>query len=124
MGDDGVLVVQVQRASDDDDDEVAELTQRLRAQLLELDVDSVDHATDTSAQEGAKGFETFIGRLAVHLGKEALRTVIASVVNWATNAHHSVKIIIDGNTLEVSGPTSAQQEKMINEYFDQLEHRT
>ena len=43
------LVVQVQQLPDGDDEELSELTQQLRAQLLELDVDSVDLVAGTSA---------------------------------------------------------------------------
>jgi hypothetical protein len=42
------LVVQVQQLPDGDDEELSELTQQLRAQLLELDVDSVDLVAGTS----------------------------------------------------------------------------
>ena len=44
----GDLVLQIEPAAGGDAGEVAELTQRLRAPLLDLDVDSVDPIADTS----------------------------------------------------------------------------
>lgn len=114
----GDLVLQVEPAPDGDDGEVAELTQRLRAQLLELDVDSVDPIADTSEVAGAKGLETLVGWLAVRLGKEGLRTAVAAVVNWATRTGHNVEVSYDGDVLKVSGVTSAQQERIINDFLD------
>ena len=111
------LVLRVQWASDDDDDELAELTQRLRTQLLELDVESVDPVADTSQQEGAKGLETLIGWLAVRLGEEGLRTVIAAVIGWVTRTGHSVEVSYNGDVLKVTGVTSAQQERVINDFL-------
>lgn len=111
------LVLQVQQLPDGDDEELSELTQQLRAQLLELDVDSVDLVAGTSAPGGAKGLETFIGWLAVRFGKEGLRTVIAAVAGWAARTRHDVEMTWDGDTLKVSGVTSAQQERIINDFL-------
>lgn len=77
----------------------------------------VDPVADTSEPEGAKGLETLIGWLAVRLGKEGLRAVIAAVVNWATRSGHSIVVTIDGDVLKVSGVTSAQQERVINDFL-------
>ena len=111
------VVLRVQPWSDGDDAELADLTQRLRTRLLDLDVDAVDPVADISPAEGAKGLETLIGWLAVRLGKEALRTVIGEVVDWATRAGHTVEVSYDGDSLKVSGVTSAQQERIINDFL-------
>lgn len=115
----GDLVLQVAPAPDSDDGEVAELTQRLRAELLELDVDSVDPIADAAEAAGAKGLETLVGWLAVRLGKEGLRAAISVVVNWATRTGHNVEVSYDGDVLKVSGVTSAQQERIINDFLAQ-----
>jgi hypothetical protein len=111
------LVLQVQQLPDGDDEELSELTQQLRAQLLELDVDSVDLVVGTSAPGGAKGLQTLIGWLAVRFGKEGLQTVVAAVAGWAGRTRHDVEMTWDGDTLKVSGVTSAQQERIINEFL-------
>jgi hypothetical protein len=111
------LVLHIQPTPNGDDEELAGLTQRLRAQLLDLDVDSVDPVADASTAEGAKGLEALIGWLAVRLGKEGARTVIASVVNWATRTGHNIEVSYNGDVLKVSGVTSAQQERVINDFL-------
>lgn len=111
------VILQVQGGPDDRDAEVAKLTQRLRDQLLDLDVESVDPVTDTTESVGAKGLEALIGWLAVRFGKEGLRTVVAAVANWATRTGHNVEIVYGGDVLKVSGVTSAQQERLINDFL-------
>jgi hypothetical protein len=62
--------------------------------------------------------ETLVGWLAVRLGKEALRQVIGEVIEWATRTNHTVEISYQGDSLKVSGVTSAQQERLINDFLD------
>jgi hypothetical protein len=112
------LTIRVQPSADGDDDEVAEITRRLRGELLDLDVESADPIAGPSAPGGAKGLETLLGWIAVRLGKEALPPVVRAVVNFATRSGHKIEITIDGDTLKVNGVTSAQQERIIDEFFD------
>ena len=111
------VVLRVQPRPDGDDAELASLTQRLRTRLLDLDVDAVDPVADTSRPEGAKGLETLIGWLAVRLGKEALRTVIGGVVDWATRTNNTVEITYQNESLKVSRATAAQQERLIDDFL-------
>ena len=68
------LTVWVQPAGDDGLEEVAELTGRLRAELLEVDVDSVDPVTGGRVPDSAKGLGVVAGALAVRFGTvEVLR---------------------------------------------------
>jgi hypothetical protein len=50
----GDLTVCVCMAPDDDAEELAEVTQRLRAELLDLDVQAVDPVTEADVREGPK----------------------------------------------------------------------
>ena len=111
------VILQVQGDSDEDDVQIARLTQRLRALLLDLDVVSVDPLTDPAEGVGAKGLGTFIGWLTVRFGQEGLRTVVAAVVNWATRSGHTVEVVYGGDVLKVSGVTSAQQERLIDDFL-------
>jgi hypothetical protein len=85
--------------------------------LLDLDVDDVVPVTDTSAPEGVKGLQALVGWLAVRLGKEALRNVISAVVEWVTRTNHTVEIAYEGRSLKVTGVTSAQQERLIDDFL-------
>lgn len=111
------VVLRVEVSPDGDDAELARATQRLRAHLLDLDVDAVDPVADPSQPAGAKGLETLIGWLAVRLGKEALRKVVGEVVVWATRTNNTIEVTYNGDSLKVSGVTSAQQERLINDFL-------
>jgi hypothetical protein len=113
----GDLILQVEPAPDSDVEEVAELTQRLRDELLGLDVESVDPIDGPAQPTGAKGLETLVGWLTVRLGKEALRTAVGAVVSWATRTGHNVEVSYHGDVLKVTGVTSAQQERIINDFL-------
>jgi hypothetical protein len=43
--------------------------------------------------------------------------VIAAVAGWAARTRHDVEMTWDGDTLKVSGVTSAQQERIINDFL-------
>jgi hypothetical protein len=124
MGADDILIVRVPAGPDDDAEDVDEATRTLRACLLELDVASVDAVRDPEAPGGAKGVETLVGWLAVPLGQESLKAVIEVVVSWARRGSRSAEITIDGETLKVSGISSAQQGRFIDEFFDRHAART
>jgi hypothetical protein len=111
------LVLVVQPTADEDDEELAELTSRLRAQLLDLDVDAVDPVTDERAAERGKGLEALIGWLAVRLGKEGLRSVLAAVVTWATRTGHTVEISYGSGKLKITAATPEQQERLVNDFL-------
>jgi hypothetical protein len=113
------LVLRIEPAPDGDDEELAGLTQRLRAQLLGLDVDAVVPLAETTDPDGAKGLGTVIGWLSVHLGSAGLRAVLAAVGAWATRTGRTVEVIYGEKctTLRATGVTSAQQEQIINDFL-------
>lgn len=112
------LVVQVQAGPDEDDEELAGLAQRLRARLLDLDVDSVDPLAPAADTEGAKGVGAVLGGLVIRFATVgALRSVLATVAGWATRTGHSVEVRYGEDRLVVTGVTSAQQERIIDDFI-------
>jgi len=57
--------VTVERPSDYDTDELADLSSALRNELLELDVDAVEPVVDAAPPEGAKGLPAWAATLLV-----------------------------------------------------------
>jgi hypothetical protein len=114
----GELSVEVQAGSDTDTDELAQLAGRLRAEFLDLDVDAIRQPVRWEAPEDAKGAGLLTaGELVV--GLVASPEVLASIINTARswlgrNRAHSVKLTLDGDALEVSGVSSAEQERLID----------
>jgi hypothetical protein len=112
------LVVQVQAAPEDDEDELAGLARRLRALLLDLDVDSVVSLAADADAEGTKGLEALLGGLVVRFGTvDGLRSVLAAVAAWAARTEHSVEVSYGEDRLVVNEATSAQQERLIDDFI-------
>jgi hypothetical protein len=111
------MAAQLDAGPGHDAEELAELTQRLRDELLELDVDAVEPATDGAAPDGAKGLELLaIGGLIVRFAMKAtvLRTVVDTTVAWLGRQQaRSVKLTLDGDTLELTGASSDEQQRLI-----------
>jgi hypothetical protein len=114
----GELSVELQAVPDTDMEELAQLTDRLRAELLDLDVYSVQQPVRGEAPEDAKGASLLaVGELVVRLvaSAEVLTGIIGGVRSWLErNRVRSVKITLDGDTLELPHVSSAEQERLIN----------
>ena len=113
----GELALEVQPRPDADDEELAELARRLRTELLDLDVEAVAPMTSGDTAEGAKGVELLaIGGLVVQfvLRQEVLTSIIDGVRGWLQRqSARSVKLTLDGDSLEITGPTSAEQDRLV-----------
>lgn len=114
----GELSVELQTVPDTDVEELAKLTDRLRAELLDLDVYAVQQPVRGEAPEDSKGPGLLaVGELMVRLvvSPEVLARIIGGVRSWlGRNRVRSVKLTLDGDTLEVSGVSSAEQDRLIN----------
>jgi hypothetical protein len=112
------LSVELQTGPDTDADELTQLVGRLRAELLDLDVDAVQQPERGQAPEESKGAGWLAaGELVVRLvtSPEVLASVIAGIRSWlARNRARSVKLTMGGDTLEVSGVSSAEQDRLID----------
>jgi hypothetical protein len=106
---------------DYDAEEVLELTQGLRDELLELDVDAVRPATDGEAPDGAKGVELLaIGGLAIQFAMKSpiLKAVVDTTVAWLGRQQaRSVKLTLDGDTLELTGVSSDEQNRLVEQWI-------
>jgi hypothetical protein len=114
----GALALEVTASSDIDPEELAALVRRLRGELLELDVDTVVPLTAGEAPDGAKGVELLaIGGLLIEfvLQPEMLSSIIKGVQSWLRRqSEHSVKLTLDGDSIEVTGVSSEQQNRLID----------
>lgn len=109
------------RISEDgaDLERLARLSGYLRTELLELDVENVVVLKDGVAPPGTRGSEVaVVGGLLVALGQSAqgLRSVVSVVVDWlrrGDGTQRSVRLELDGNALEISHASKADQERLI-----------
>jgi hypothetical protein len=113
----GELALEVEPRPEADDEELAELARRLRTELLDLDVEAVKPMTAGETPEGAKGVELLaIGGMVVKfvLRQEVLTTIVDGVRGWLRRqSARSVKITLDGDSLEITGATSAEQDRLV-----------
>jgi hypothetical protein len=116
MVDNASVVVRVEPVEGDDLDNTMELTRRLLAELLDLDVEAVEPLTGGTAPHGAKG-SSLVGMLVVKLGPAGLKAVYAKLRDWASRNGRSVEVTIDGDTVKVTGATAQQQEQLINTWL-------
>jgi hypothetical protein len=117
----GELAALLDAGPDRDAEEVFELTQGLRGELLELDVDTVELGTGGDAPEGSKGPELLaIGGLAIRfvLQSSVLKSVVDTTVAWlGRQGARSVKLTLDGDTLELTGVSSDEQGRLVDQWI-------
>ena len=112
------LSVELWAGPDSDPEELAQLADRLRAELLDLDVDAVRQRARGEAPQDAKGAGLLAaGELVVGLmaSPQVLASLIDVVRSWlGRNRGRSVSLTLDGDALEVSGVSSAEQDRLID----------
>jgi hypothetical protein len=116
MGQASHVTVRITGNSDDDGEEIAQLTRQLRTAILNLDVENVEPVAG-EAPNGAKGVTAVLGWLSVTLGGELLKSVADRVADWAMSRGRSVEITVDGDTLKLGGVTRARQEELTREWL-------
>ena len=118
----GPAAVRVELMYDADEGRVDELTAALRRELLALDVERVERET-SQAPAGSKGLE--LGALLVTLGQTAgaLSGLVSGLRAWAGRGGRHLKLEVDGDSIEISGATSEQQEQLIAAWIARQERR-
>jgi hypothetical protein len=116
------LAVRVE-ADGSDDDELAEVTAKLRREILQLDVDAVQAATAGAAPAGAKAVDiAVIGTLLVQMGKTAgaLTSVVRAVQGWLrpSQSARTVRLELDGDAIEITGASSKDQQRLIDLWIE------
>jgi len=105
-----------------DDQELDELTESLRQDLLELDVDSVSRPTLGPGPEGSKGLDlAAVGALLVALKSsvEVATQVVSAVRSWMHRTKgptQTLKLTMNGHTLELSAATTDQQQQLVDAF--------
>ncbi|WP_437095393.1 hypothetical protein [Streptomyces sp. enrichment culture] len=104
---------------DSDQEELDELTHRLRERLLDLEVDSVEPIRSGDVPAGAKPVDAIaVGALAVTLAPLALRSVLDLVRTWIENRPvRTVAITLGEDSLELEAVSSADQQRLIEAFL-------
>src|SRR5918999_2351936 len=123
MGRREALAVRVEIASQGevDDARLEELTASLRRQLSDLDVEAVERVEGDAGPEGAKvGDVLAIGALVVKVARSAASVagVVRALQDWAARGGRTVKLDVGGDTIEVTGASRAQQDRLIAAWIE------
>lgn len=102
-----------------DDARLEELALLLRQDLLTLDVQAVEPYREGEAPVGTRGgLAAIAGVLSVSLapGLQVLGSVVTVVRDWLrrSGSGRTVKLTIDGDTIELSGASDAIQQQLVD----------
>ncbi len=121
-----ILGIQVAVGADAGAEEVAEATLQLRRELLDLDVEAVDVPRAGEPPPGTRAVElAALGALAVTVTQSGLLSpVVAAVRAWLAGApQRSIKLELGGDVLELSGLSSNEQRRLVDEWLRRHEGR-
>jgi hypothetical protein len=111
----------------DDAEQVAEATLQLRRELLDLDVDGVELPSGGEPPPGTRAVElAALGALAVTVAKsQMLGPVVAAIRAWLAGSQQqrSIKLELDGDALELTGLSSKEQRRLVDEWLRRHESR-
>jgi hypothetical protein len=115
------LGIQLAIGPEQDAEQVAEATLRLRRELLDLDVEAVELPSAGEPPPGSRAVElAALGALLVTMGKsQLLGSVVSAVRSWLAGSAQprSIKLELDGDTLELSGVSSKEQRRLTDEWL-------
>lgn len=103
-----------------DQEELADLTARLRSELLDLDVEAVEQLRAGQPPPGTRAVDLMaIGTLVATFARPDLLTaIVAAVQSWLGGAGgRSVKLEVDGDALELTGVSSKEQRRLADEWL-------
>jgi hypothetical protein len=104
---------------DADAAELEDAAGTLRDELLGLDVDAVDRLAAGEPPPGARAGEaTVLAGLAVQIGQATLPLVLGAIQAWVgQRASRTVKVTVDGDSIEVSNASPDDQHQLIEAFI-------
>lgn len=120
------LGIQVELGPDADAEEISEATLQLRRELLDLDVEAVELPRAGDPPPGTRAVElAALGALVVTVAQSPLLgPVVAAVRSWlAGSPQRSIKLELDGDALELTGLSSNEQRRLVDEWLRRHESR-
>jgi hypothetical protein len=124
-GDGGAVVevlLELLADPESDEQERERLVRRFRAELTDLDLETVGPVPGASAPEGAKGADPVtLAAVVVALSASGgvFTSVIETVKDWLTRQsdRHRISITIDGDSIELAKATADQRQDLIDAFI-------
>jgi hypothetical protein len=113
------VAIEVDAGPGADAEELDALTAQLQCELQELDLDAVERVRQGQAPPGARAIDVLaLGTLLVTIAKPVVLSSAVEVVrSWLSGRQRSVKLEIDGDVLEVTGLSTADQRVLISAWL-------
>ncbi len=113
------LRIDVRIEPDADAAELDEATLQLRRELLELDVQDIERPSAGPPPAGTRAVEeALLGTLVVTATRELVDTLVHVVAGWLRrSSNRSVKLEIDGDSIEVTDPSAEDQRRLIEAFL-------
>jgi hypothetical protein len=111
------LILTLDAGAGADDEELVDLGRRLRTELLESDVGTVDPVHAGVAPAGAKGDPVTLATLAVTLAPVALTAFMTTLQTWLSR-HERASVTVErgGEKIVVTGSPSKEQQRLIETF--------
>jgi hypothetical protein len=102
--------ISIDGSAGSDQEELAQLGQRLRRDIQQLDVDEVEFVREGAAPAGAKGDPLTMASLAVTVAPVVLKSLFDLLQNWMSR-HNSTTVTIEmgSDKLTMTGTPSKEQ---------------
>jgi len=121
MGDKVEIKVKIGGEICEDPELLDRYSRRLREEMLELDVDSVDYVSEGEAPKGSKGAgAAAVGDMILSLAPldYAFSSVMGAVQNFVSrNDQCSITVEIGENRLTIDGTTPEEQQKLVDAWI-------
>lgn len=110
-------------STDRDEDERFELAQRLRTELLELDVAGVEFARGGAAPAGSKADAVTLSTILLTLGASGgvFTTVVGAVRDWLLRQPDPgvvVDVTIDGDSFRIEGASTGERQRLLDVFVE------
>jgi hypothetical protein len=119
MTESSAIVVTIDPGLDLDSDETERLVTELRTELLQLDVDAVQHLSGGEAPEGTRSIELIaLGSLLVKLGPGVITAVAGTLQAWlARDSHRKLTIQLGDKEITLDNASDEERRKLIDAFI-------
>lgn len=115
------LFLVVESEQDADPDDVNRLVRRLRAELMDLDVESVATVASENAPPGAKGDPVSLGALLITLGTTGgvFAVLMETARDWLARqaTAQRISVTIDGDTIVLEKSSEGERSELIDVFI-------
>ena len=123
MSEDIKITLKIIGECQEDSELMDNYSRRLREELLELDVDSVEPSSITAAPKGSKGLGLeSVGEMILSMAplEYTVSSVVGAVKSFAGRNQCNVRVDIGSSSIEVQGTSDDEQRKLVDAFINSV----